>query len=139
MKFQTIIAVFAIAVVSGLAGMSAVVAPAEAAAPTCAGVPHHIAGLAAKTYYSPVRGNVVSSRWNNVSYAKGYRTEATSVDGTGRSRSTTSYGWMGGGKRGSTVYRVGKKDHHVRVLALDRNGNAVACAVVDAPMTQNLP
>ena len=80
-------------------------------------------------------GWVVSARFTNVSYAASYRAEAAAMPATASSRikSTTSAGWMGGGERGSNIYRATyprstAKNHKVRVVGLDRNGSIVSCA-----------
>ena len=102
-------------------GSDGVVCPSGAA---------HIAHLTAR---SDTRFRVVSARWQNVSYAASYRTEATDFTGgvlRGRTKTTTSAGWMGGGMRGANIYRIWGKQHKVRVLALNRSGAIVACAVI---------
>ena len=103
------------------AGSDAVACPSGAA---------HILNLTAR---SDTRFRVVSARWQNVSYAASYRTEATELKNgalRGRTKTTASAGWMGGGMRGANIFRIYGEQHKVRVLALNRSGAIVACAVI---------
>ena len=131
MKLLTLMLVIAVVAVAGAISISTA-DNAEAAGRTVV-CPAGAANIAHLTARSDTRFRVVSARWQNVSYAASYRTEATDFTGgvlRGRTKTTTSAGWMGGGMRGANIYRIWGDHHKVRVLALNRGGAIVACAVI---------
>ena len=121
------IAVGALALVGGFADTGT----AEAAGPTCAGtgVPNMAMTKADTHKHRFGKLAWVRAEWYGVSAAKHYRMEVT-PQGGGGTRSDTDTPSYSGGRSMDTV-RIGywnhKKAHDVRVLALDRDGDTIAC------------
>ena len=104
---------------------------AEAAGPTCAteGVPIMAVTKAdAHQHRHSSQLKWVRAEWYGVSAATHYRMEAT-PQGGGRTISDTDTPSYSGGKNMDTVRVRGSvlKAHDVRILALDGNGDTIAC------------
>ena len=135
MKLLTMMIAIAMLAVVGLVPAGS----AEAAVPnTWQECPDGVGHIIIKYANSVNRGGWVASvRFVNVSYAHSYRAEAAAhpLKMYPQIKSTTSAGWMGGGERGSNIYRApySKTGHAIRVVALNRSGDIVACATTKPP------